>query len=318
MISLKSDLDSELRIREETVSFGSGRFSVSGEGDRISMLVTEIKEAVVEEGVGIGKLVLNLNNGGELEAVYFTKRKVKSYRKFSDALNYYIRTGKEPDVKFEENKKAMGGIHTLRWLYGFSSMHKNIVILGIILSLVMVGLNLVPPYLLKVLIDSVILSHTHSVVLFEELTIVLVISYALSTVMSSLQSYVLNISGNRIVRELKGRLFGHAVRLHAKEIDNITASRIQSRLISDTDRTQWLMTYGISTLITNALTILGIGAILFLLFPALAVYVPPPSSAYMRCSSSAMTASLISVSPTEIADPFVFLIASSASFPNVG
>ncbi len=276
VISLKSDLDSELRIREETVSFGNGRFSVSGEGDRISMPIKEIKEALVEEGVGIGKLVLNLNNGKELEAVYFTKPMVKSYRKFADALNYCIRTGKEPDVKFEENKKAIGGIHTLRWLYGFSSKHKNIVILGIVLSLVMVGLNLVPPYLLKVLIDNVILSQTHSIALFEELTIVLIASYALSTVVSSLQSYVLNVSGNRIVRELKGRLFGHAVRLHAKEIDNITASRIQSRLISDTDRTQWLMTYGISTLITNALTILGIGAILFLLFPALAVYVLLP------------------------------------------
>ena len=276
MISLKSDLDNELRIREETVSFGNGRFLVTGEGDRISMPVKEIKEALVEEGVGIGKLVLRLNNGKELEAVYFTKPKVKSYRKFADALNYYIRTGKEPNVKFEENKKAIGGIHTLRWLYGFSSKHRNIVILGIILSLVMVGLNLVPPYLLKVLIDNVILSQGHSIALFEELTIVLIVSYALSTVVSSLQSYVLNVSGNRIVRELKGRLFGHAVRLHAKEIDNITASRIQSRLISDTDRTQWLMTYGISTLITNALTILGIGAILFLLFPSLAVYVLLP------------------------------------------
>ena len=274
MISLRSDLDSELRIREETASFGNGRFTVSK--DRISIPVKEIKEAVVEEGVGIGKLVLNLNDGNELEAVYFTKPKVKSYRKFADALNYYIRTGKEPKVKFEENKKVIGGIHTLRWLYGFSSKHKNIVILGIILSLVMVGLNLVPPYLLKVLIDNVILSQTHSIALFEELTIVLVASYALSTLVSSLQSYVLSISGNRIVRELKGRLFGHAVRLHAKEIDNITASRIQSRLISDTDRTQWLMTYGISTLITNTLTILGIGAILFLLFPALAVYVLLP------------------------------------------
>lgn len=162
-------------------------------------------------------------------------------------------------VKFDEEKKAKGGIGTLYWLYQFAAEHRRLLIIGIFLSILTVGFNLIPPYMLKLLIDNVILSSTHSQALFIEFTVILLLAYLASTIVSAFQNYVLNIAGNRVVTSIRKDLFRHAVRLSATEVDNVTPSRIQSRLISDAGNTQWLMTYGLTTVITSALTIIGIG-----------------------------------------------------------
>lgn len=144
------------------------------------------------------------------------------------------------------------------------------------LSLVAVGFALVPPYLLKVLIDSVILSQTHPEALFIELTVVLVLSYALSNLVNAFQSFAMGKAGNKILLDLRGKVFTRVMRLSPKAIEEISTSRIESRLTSDTGYIQWVMTWGLGIAITNAFTIIGIGIILFSIFPALALYILVP------------------------------------------
>ncbi len=275
-MEIQANINGDMEFRETRISLAGGALRVESEGkETLRIDAKSIKSAAIEEGVGIGRLVITTDSG-EIEASYFTKDRVRSFRKFADAINLYVKDGKEVDADFSEKKKAHGDISTVYWLMGFASKHKRLLIAGLIASLAMVGLNLVPPYMLKILIDSVILSKAHNEALFVELTVILVASYASSTLVGTVQNYTLNITGNRIVTDLRGRLFDHAVRLPANAIDNVSVSRIQTRLISDTGNTQWLMTYGFSTLITNALTILGIGVILFAMFPSLALYVLLP------------------------------------------
>lgn len=277
MLRIKTDINGKLELKEESVKVAKGMLTVSGkEGTTISICTADIDKAFIEEGLGIGKLVVKRKDGSEQEVAYFTKSKVKGFRKFSDALNQYVTKNKMISTSFEEEKPKRSSINTLYWLYGFAAKHRRLLAIGVVLSLITVALNLIPPYLLKVLIDSVILSQTHPEALFEELTIILVASYAASSVVQTIQSYALNIAGNRIVTGMRETLFRHAIKLPASDIDNISPSRIQSRLTTDAGNTQWLMTYGLSTVITNALTIIGIGVILFLLFPSLALYVLIP------------------------------------------
>jgi ATP-binding cassette, subfamily C, bacterial len=277
MLKIKTDLNNSLELKEETLSIADGRLVVSGpQGEIFGIKTSQIEKAFVEEGLGISKLVIKTKKGDEKEIAYFTKSKVKSFRKFTDVINQYIVKKKIVKTSFDEKKPQQGGIGTVYWLYAYTSKHRKLIIVGILLTLITVALNLIPPYLLKILIDNVILSPTHPEALFELLTIILVVSYAASTIVSAIQSYVLNIAGNRIVTRLRSELFKHSVRLSASDIDNITVSRIQTRLITDTGNTQWLMTYGLGTLVTNVLTIVGIGVILFLIFPRLALYVLLP------------------------------------------
>jgi len=73
------------------------------------------------------------------------------------------------------------------------------------------------------------------------------------------------------------------MRLSASFIDRISTGRILSRLTTDAGNTQWLMVWGLPTLIVNLLTLIGIGVILFTMDVRLALFVllPTPVIAYM-------------------------------------
>jgi ATP-binding cassette subfamily C protein len=239
--------------------------------------VKDISASLLEEGLGICRLVIKTKKNKELEIAYFTKARLDLFRRFSDYLNEYAVEGKYADIPFEEKKRVPEGrVSTLRWLYRFAGRHRKLLAIGSVFALLSVMIGLIPPYLLKVLIDSVILSPTRPPGMFLELTIVLAVSYFASMIVSILQGYYLNLAGNKIITDMRDKLFSHSIGMPARVIDNMTTGRILSRLLSDAGNTQWLMTYGVTTLVTNSLTILGIGVILFSLYPGLAIYVLLP------------------------------------------
>lgn len=278
MLEIKTDLDHELRLKEELIRVEEGMLRVvSQEKTRLEIPVKQIRKVFVEEGLGIGRLIIKTKNGTELEVAYFTKERVDSFKKFARVMNAYTLKGREVKISFEEKKYTpKGRISTVMWLYGFATYYRKPLLIGTILAVFAIIVSLVPPYLLKVLIDSVLLSTTPSTLLFEQLTLILVLSYAVATLLSALRSYYLNLAGNKILVEMRSRLFEKSVNLPSSFIDNMSSGRILSRLISDVGNTQWLMTFGLPTLITNTLTIVGIAVILFSIFPTLAIFVLLP------------------------------------------
>jgi ATP-binding cassette subfamily C protein len=278
MLKINTDIDHNLEFRTETVKIAQGMLETVHNGKVVySIKIKDIEKAYLEEGSGIAKLIIKNKSGREEEAAYFTRARVKIFRSFVDAINEYVIKDKPINKSFEEeSKRSEGGIRTIYWLYGFAAKYKKLIVLSTVLSLLAVAFSLIPPYLLKILIDSVILSNTHSAVLFEQIIIVLIASYFLTTLAQVLQQYYLSILGNKIVTNLRSKAFEKAVGLPPTEVDNISASRIEARLISDTGDAQWMLTYGISIAVTSILTIIGIGVILFLLFPSLALYILLP------------------------------------------
>ncbi len=278
MLKITADLSHKLEFADESVEASSGSLKVTLRGREVlSIPAGDIADAFVEEGLGVAKLVVRTKSGKEIEAAYFTKKKVRSFRKFADAVNRRLYERKGVDKAFDEKESELrGGMSTIYWLYGFTARHRKLIYMGLVLSLVSVAFSLVPPYLMKVLIDSVILAPQHPEALFMELTVTLVIAYAASNAVGAYQNYILTKAGNGIITDLMDRMFDRSLKLSPDTIDRISTSRIQSRLTSDAGNTQWMLTYGLITAVTNGLTVLGIGVMLFVLFPALAVYVLIP------------------------------------------
>ncbi|MCW6160403.1 MAG: ABC transporter ATP-binding protein/permease [Candidatus Micrarchaeales archaeon] len=277
-VELKTDLDHNLNLKEEQVIVSDGKLSVLEKGKEIvSCRLVDIERAYVENGFGINKLVIRMKTGEEREFAYFTKEKSANFGKFAEAVNNHFSKGSTVKLTFAKEKgEKVNKVHTLLWLYNFGRKYRRSLIIGLIISVLLALVNLIPPYLLKVLIDNVILAPTHSQSLFPLLIATLLAASSAAMVLSMLQSYILNKTGNKIVTEMRNKLFAHVIRLPPSFIDKMSTGRIISRLISDAGNTQWLMTFGLPTVVINMLTILGIGAILFTMYPALAVYVLIP------------------------------------------
>ncbi|ACP56275.1 ABC transporter transmembrane domain-containing protein [Saccharolobus islandicus] len=279
---VKTDLDRELNLREELVKIDGNRVSVF-DGDKEVFSVDNVIKLSLETGISVDKLIGFTSDGKEIEIAYFTKRKEELFKKVIDAFN----KGEQIEVKDEESEEGVRvGVGTLRWLWNIASRYRKTMIFGATLSLITTGLNLVPPYLLKILIDSVLLSPSHPSTLFINIIVYLIASYSALALLSSIQNRTLNNLGSRIINDLREILYKHAINHDYSFIERISPSRILSRLTTDAGNTNWLLVWGLPTLVTNLFTIIGIGVILFTLNPTLAAFIliPVPAIIYLIIS----------------------------------
>ncbi|WP_338598871.1 DUF1854 domain-containing protein [Sulfolobus tengchongensis] len=279
---VRTDLDRDLNLREELVKIEGNKIRVY-DGDKEVLNVDNVVRLSLETGITIDKLIGFTSDGKSIEIAYFTKKKEEVFKKIIDAFN----KNEQIEVKDEEKEENVRvTMSTLRWLWNIASKYRKTLVIGAILSLITTGLNLVPPYLLKILIDSVLLSPSHSNSLFVSIITYLFASYSALALLSSIQNRILNNLGSRIINDLREILYTHAINHDYSFIERISPSRILSRLTTDAGNTNWLLVWGLPTLVTNLFTIIGIGVILFTLNPTLAIFIliPVPAIVYLIIS----------------------------------
>lgn len=278
VVHLNTDLDHDLKLEPEVVEVTETVLRVRKNEHPVAEIpLSEIKKAHVEEGIGIARLVIDLEDGKEKEVAFFTKKKMKQFRALANALTDHNISADLSAISADEGqRKQKSRAGTMIWLFNFMRPYKGKLAIGIILSILVTVFNLVPPYLLKVLIDSVLLSATPPKGLFVYLTIILLLAYAGITVFSLLQNYVLNTLGQKVVNNMRWKVYEHTMNLQSSFIERMTTGRILSRLTNDVGNTQWLMVWGLPSLIVNVLTLIGIAIILFVLDAGLAIFVLIP------------------------------------------
>jgi ABC-type multidrug transport system fused ATPase/permease subunit len=133
-----------------------------------------------------------------------------------------------------------------------------------ILSLLAATLTaLAPPYLAKVAIDEGIRGRD-----LDLLTVIIglmLVAGVANLVTSAAQTYFTGWTGERILADLRNRLFRHLQRLSLGFYERNRAGVIISRLTNDVDALDQLVTDGVSSLLRNTLTLGGTTIILFIL-----------------------------------------------------
>ena len=277
-ISIETDLDYELKFNPLLIELTAAELTVRKENEVVRRIpLSFIAKVLVEKGTGVDKLVAEDPDGKASDIAFFSKAKSEEFRSFAASIGQ-LKSGNpsafQNSVDIRTDWKRAG---TLRWLLNFMRPHMKMLLTGILLSVVIAGLSLVGPYLLKILVDGVLTARAPSSGLLTELTLALLASYAVMSIFQGLQTFVLNTTGQKIVNELRGRLFSHVITHTSAFIDRISTGRIISRLTTDVGNTQWLMVWGMPSLTVNILTIFGIGVILFTMDAYLALYVLAPA-----------------------------------------
>jgi ATP-binding cassette, subfamily B, bacterial len=136
-----------------------------------------------------------------------------------------------------------------------------LVVLGAILATSVIGL--VNPYLLKLLIDDVIVGRQYERLnLYVGLMIVLPISTGLIGVG---QSYLNNVIGQSVMQDLRNALYAHLQRMPLRFFTATRTGEIQSRLANDVGGVQSVVTDTASSVTSNlAVAISTVAAMLFI------------------------------------------------------
>ncbi|MGQ9514562.1 MAG: ABC transporter ATP-binding protein [Thermoproteota archaeon] len=242
----------------------------SGKRDEVEL--RKIKGVTVNDYIGNGDLELDTEDGSK-ELIRFSRSCTEWFRKAMLVINELIsdrvlleKIGATQILVANERRRST----TLKWLLGYLKPHWPFAVLGMFLSLSVTGLGLVPPYLMRTLVDEVIEKRNFN--LLPTLTITLVLIYAINTLMSIAQSYTLSYLAQKIVFSIRSQVYGHLQHLSMGFYDRISSGRVLSRVTDDVGRVNWFLVWGIPTLVINSLQIIGIGMILFTLDLGLAVF----------------------------------------------
>jgi ABC-type multidrug transport system fused ATPase/permease subunit len=151
----------------------------------------------------------------------------------------------------------------LRTLAGLVSPHKARATLAVLSLLAATATGLAPPFLAKVAIDDGITKG-------DMRLLVIVVAVFLAVGLASwatgyAESYYTGWVGERVLADLRRKLFGHLQRLSLGFYERNRTGVIVSRMTNDIEALDQLVTDGVSTLIQSTLMLVGSAVILFVL-----------------------------------------------------
>ncbi|MDD2592118.1 MAG: ABC transporter ATP-binding protein [Erysipelotrichaceae bacterium] len=163
------------------------------------------------------------------------------------------------------NKKA------IKMIASYIFKQKSQLMLALFLMSVVACANMVAPYLAKIAIDDHIMNGD-----LNGLTMILllyVVVYIVFWISSYFGSYIAHKVGHRMIAEVRQDLYDHVISLPLSFYTSTQTGEILSRLTGDVNNLSELITHGITNLLSDVLTIIGVSIIMFVMNARLAIVV---------------------------------------------
>ncbi len=125
------------------------------------------------------------------------------------------------------------------------------------------ALELVPPWLVKIVIDDVIQAHRSA--LLPWVMAALFLAYGLKNLFASLRIRFNNRLEQRVVHDLREQVFAVLQKLSVSYYESRSTGEIMSRVSSDTEHVERIFIDGLEGMLTASLTLVGITVMLFTL-----------------------------------------------------
>ena len=144
----------------------------------------------------------------------------------------------------------------LRRLLTYLRPYKTAVAVSFLLIVVMAALDLVGPYLTKIAIDRYI-TRGDAPGLARVAALYMLTLLAAFAVRYG-QVYILQMTGQKVMLDMRRQIFGHLQRLHVGFFDRHPVGRLMTRVTTDVDAVNELFTSGVVTVFGDLFTLLGI------------------------------------------------------------
>lgn len=260
----------------------------------------EIQTAVTRDYVGNGMFEIKTRDGRRHELIRYSRTHADAFTQAAKKINQKLGvTQEEQEAEAEEVKKSGGPTeeaptyrcpncqhplqnpwdscpkcanvrHVMRRLFKYLKPYWPLVLLSQVVSLIFTLTSLAPGYLLRRLIDTALteeLGLTMSQAQRLE-QLVFIVGLFLGTIIVRVLSMwgrirLMGYLGQRIVFELRKRLYRAFQRLSLSYYDKEHTGRLMSRMLSDTQAIQRFMNMGLQQIIVHSTMVIGIAVILF-------------------------------------------------------
>jgi ATP-binding cassette subfamily B protein/subfamily B ATP-binding cassette protein MsbA len=141
--------------------------------------------------------------------------------------------------------------------------YRGLAVVTLLCAGLVTALELVPPWLIKIVIDDVIQARRPD--LLPWVIAGLLAAYALKNLFASLRIRLNNTLEQRVVHELREQVFAALQRLSVSYYENRSTGEIMSRVSNDTEHVERIFIDGLEGMLTATLTLAGITVMLFAL-----------------------------------------------------
>ncbi|MDT7041603.1 ABC transporter ATP-binding protein [Candidatus Nitronereus thalassa] len=146
---------------------------------------------------------------------------------------------------------------------GYLRPHRGLVLTTLSFAMLTTIFDLLPPWLIKVIIDDVIQAERNELLPWVLGGVIL--AYGLKNFLNSLRIRFNNILEQRVIFQLRQQVF-HALQcLSISFYENRSTGEIMSRVMSDTEHVERIFIDGLESMLTATLTLVGITVLLFTL-----------------------------------------------------
>ena len=151
----------------------------------------------------------------------------------------------------------------LRRLLAYLRPHAAAVFVSFVLIVAQAAIDLVGPYLTKIAIDRHIA--TGDAAGLTRVALLFLLSLVAAFAVRFLQTYIMQMTGQRIMQDMRREIFRHLQRLHVAYFDKNPVGRLMTRVTTDVDAVNELFTSGVVTVFGDLFTLLGIMAVMLAL-----------------------------------------------------
>lgn len=149
----------------------------------------------------------------------------------------------------------------MKRLLGYIKPYKGYVILAILLNVIVAGLGPLRPYLTKVAVDDAIANNDYNELLF--LVLILIGALLFQAVIQYALTYFTQLMGQKIIYDLRVKVFSHIQKLSLKYFDKTPIGKIVTRVTNDVEALNELFSSGIVMVFSDIFIILWIFGFMF-------------------------------------------------------
>jgi len=158
-----------------------------------------------------------------------------------------------------------------RRMLAYAGRYKARLALALVATMFSAGLSLVFPAVIQRVVDSVLQQGDRA--LLNQITVLLLIVFALRSVTSLIETYNINYVGERIMVDLRTQLYAHLQSLSLGFYATRRVGELVSRMSSDVTMMRSVLTSDINTLLQQSLIMVGAVVVMFVLNARLTLFI---------------------------------------------
>jgi ATP-binding cassette, subfamily B, bacterial len=158
-------------------------------------------------------------------------------------------------------------MRTLKLVLAYSRNYALPLVLTVVSMVFLVGVQLLTPWIIKTLIGAVQQQvwDQAAMNLVTRLSLLLLAVYIARAGLQFVRSYMAHIAGWGVVAKVRQHIYGHLQRLSLRFYEDKQTGQLMSRMVNDSDMFERLIAHAIPDVLVNILTLIGVGAVLFMM-----------------------------------------------------